>query len=62
MTDDEYLTPAAVQAAVTAAFPGMPAGVSLAEAERRMRAGLNAAIPHILRAYWDDKDPRRDDR
>jgi hypothetical protein len=41
---------AARQAAFDAAFPGLPAGLNIEEARRRMDAGLAAARPHLVAA------------
>ncbi|MEU9014230.1 type II toxin-antitoxin system prevent-host-death family antitoxin [Streptomyces sp. NPDC048479] len=38
---------AAIDAAMDAAWPGLPEGVSLSEARRRTIAALNAAYPHL---------------
>lgn len=42
------LPDAAVDAAMDAAWPGLPEGVSLGEARRRTIAALNAAYPHLV--------------
>jgi antitoxin (DNA-binding transcriptional repressor) of toxin-antitoxin stability system len=39
---------AAIDAAVDAAWPGLPEGVSIGEARRRVIAALNAAYPHMV--------------
>lgn len=41
------LPDSAIDAAMAAAWPGLPKGVSLDEARRRTIAALNAAYPHI---------------
>lgn len=37
----------AIDAAMDAAWPGLPEGISLSEARRRTVAALNAAYPHL---------------
>ena len=38
----------AIEAAVDAAWPGLPEGITIGEARRRVIAALNAAYPHML--------------
>lgn len=48
--DTPHLTDEMMKKAMMAAFPGLPSCMTLAEAERRMRAGLLAALgsaPHL---------------
>ncbi|MET7370315.1 hypothetical protein ABZS61_31500 [Streptomyces sp. NPDC005566] len=42
------LPDAAVEAAVDAAWPGLPEGITMGEARRRVIAALNAAHPHMI--------------
>lgn len=46
---------ATLKAAMDAAWPGLPAGMTLEEAERRTRAAIAAAYPHLV-------DPAADPR
>lgn len=41
------LPPEAIEAAVDAAWPGLPPGITVGEARRRVIAALNAALPHL---------------
>lgn len=41
------ISAAPLKAAMDAAWPGLPAGMTLDEAERRTRAALAAAYPHL---------------
>ncbi|MGY0065124.1 hypothetical protein ACWY4P_54050 (plasmid) [Streptomyces sp. LZ34] len=42
------ISDAAIEAAVDAAWPGLPEGISIGEARRRVIAALNAAYPHMV--------------
>ncbi|MGY4936030.1 hypothetical protein ACWD7T_34065 [Streptomyces sp. 900116325] len=42
------LPPEAIEAAVDAAWPGLPPGITIGEARRRVIAALNAARPHLV--------------
>lgn len=55
--DTSHLTDEMMKAAMGAGFPGLPSCMTLAEAERRMRAGLLAALGSTPRLDTSDARP-----